>query len=844
MKIQSIIDNDPGSIAHGDAAPATGFAYSIDLGRDVTVQSIRILPRQDGCCPERLRNVHVSINQDDNGAVGSEVWGADLLTGANENAGSGVGLAVSVPVPANQAGRWIQIMSLDDPVPSYSLQIAEVEVYEDVPPNQINRAVGAAVTASGPLYVGMTAASLVDGRHSTLAHGDATLAAGFAYTINIGTKIALSRIRIWARQDGCCPERLSNYRVTVHPDNGGVPGDAVWSADVHTDGTNPGSFVGAYDDLTGDAAPGSPFEGQYIRITSLDDPVPSYALQISEVEAFGVLVGAANVLINTQPASRSAGPGQTVSFSVAATVVNGDPTKLTYQWQHNGAKIDGATSATYQTPPILLGDDKSTYRCVLSYPGIPDLVTDDALLRVNLAYQSKAYSNRPLWSAGWNISMIVDGDRGNVLHGVASIDPGFHYQIDLGAPVKLEELRIYPRQDGCCPERLRNIRVSVHADNAGEIGDAVWSADLYTADGSNAGSGAGLVTVLDPTLDPVGKFEGQWIQIESLEDPVTAYALQMTEVEAYGSFAGGLPLLSFVRPPANVTSVPGHSATFSTLVKVVNGDPPKLSYQWTRDGVAIPGATASTYKTPPLKDSDAAALFRCVVSYPGVADLVSDPVQVNFDGNYAKGQPAYANRPLWGPGNWSMSQIVDGDHSNTVHGDAVDAAGFAFSVDLGVDVLVEHIDIYPRQDGCCPERLANIHVSLNANDNGSPGAETWGVDLFTDGSNAGSGAGKIVTLHAEDGVGDFHGNWIVITSLDDPVRPYALQMTEVEVYGALAAGPTLVFERKGDGLDLTWGAGTLQSAPGLNGPWAAVLNATSPYHAVADGDARFFRVLP
>jgi hypothetical protein len=129
--------------------------------------------------------------------------------------------------------------------------------------------------------------------------------------------------------------------------------------------------------------------------------------------------------------------------------------------------------------------------------------------------------------------MIVDGNRANVLHGDTAPGAGFAYSINLGEVIGLEKIDIYPRQDGCCPERLANIRVSVHNDNAGQLGDPVWSTDLFTA-GDNAGSGPGVVVTITKDADPTGTFRGQWVRILALDDPVPDYFLQMAEVEVYG----------------------------------------------------------------------------------------------------------------------------------------------------------------------------------------------------------------------------------------------------------------------------------------------------------------------
>src|SRR6266516_3714031 len=144
------------------------------------------------------------------------------------------------------AGRWVKLTALADPVPNFALQVNELEVYAEGLPNV---ALGGAATSSAPLYVGRSPARLVNGdRGSTgddVLHGDAIIDVGFHYDINLGAAATIDRIKIIARQDGCCPERLSNYRVSVHQDDAGAIGDEVWGASLHIDFSNPGSGPGA-----------------------------------------------------------------------------------------------------------------------------------------------------------------------------------------------------------------------------------------------------------------------------------------------------------------------------------------------------------------------------------------------------------------------------------------------------------------------------------------------------------------------------------------------------------------------------------------------------------------------
>lgn len=847
--IARIVDGDAATFVHADTAPEAPLAYTVDLAKNYTVSEIRIVPRQDGCCADRLTRIRVSFHQDDGqGGVGAEVWGADVLTDGT-NPGSTAGSLLTVPVTGSPSGRHVQIRSLASPIPDYALQIAEVQVFAEVPASEVNRAIGAVAASNRPLFSNNSARILVDGSRGNLVHGNEVIESPFFYTVNLGTKVKLSRIVVWARQDGCCPERLTHYKVSVHDDNAGAPGNAVWEATLHGDASNPGSAAGSKDVLEASLNPAGVFEGQWIKVEALDNPLAAYTLQIAEIEAFGEATGGASLLIADQPVGTSTGIGQTARFTVNASIINGNPAQLTYQWHRNGSPIEGATESSYTTPPVLIADDKAEFHCVVSYPDLPNQVSSKAVLRINLAYQAKATSNRPLWAqGGWNISMITDGNRAAALHGDVDIEAGMAYEVNLGAAIKLEQIDIYPRQDGCCPDRLANVRVSVLTDNNGAAGTEVWKADLFN-DGSNAGSGAGTVVHVAADKDPAGKFEGQWIRILALDDPIPNYFLQMSEIEAFGSYVNAAAKLEFVTQPTTAPSAPGRTGRFSVTAKVINGDPTKIGYQWFRDGTAISGATESAYTTPPLVNNDTNAVFHCVVSYSGVSDLKSDNAKIVFDYNYARGQPASSNRPLWGPGNWNISAIVDGDRANTVHGDTAPGAGFAYEINLGTEVAVEEIHIYPRQDGCCADRLSDLRLSLHANDQGVIGAQSWSADILTGGENAGSGPGVIVTVPASQGTGVAKGSWLRILALLDPVPDYFMQMTEVEVIG-LATGPTPVpisVARSANGIVLTWsGVGFIlqeTTTPSVAASWASVANSpASPATLPISGAAKFYRL--
>jgi len=72
---------------------------------------------------------------------------------------------------------------------------------------------------------------------------------------------------------------------------------------------------------------------------------------------------------------------------------------------------------------------------------------------------------------------------------------------------------------------------------------------------------------------------------------------------------------TIVTAPAETSAFAGQTATFSVVATAPSGS---LSYQWQRNGVAIAGATAASYSTPPLAAADANAQFAVVVTANGL----------------------------------------------------------------------------------------------------------------------------------------------------------------------------------------------------------------------------------
>ena len=102
-----------------------------------------------------------------------------------------------------------------------------------------NEALGKPVEASGPVYDTPYGPEMItDGSASTFSH-PAQLAspANFKYTVNLGRVQPLNKLRFLNRS-GCCPERLTNYRVSVFATDPSIMGTAaVWTTVVRANGT-------------------------------------------------------------------------------------------------------------------------------------------------------------------------------------------------------------------------------------------------------------------------------------------------------------------------------------------------------------------------------------------------------------------------------------------------------------------------------------------------------------------------------------------------------------------------------------------------------------------------------
>jgi photosystem II stability/assembly factor-like uncharacterized protein len=272
--------------------------------------------------------------------------------------------------------------------------------------------------------------------------------------------------------------------------------------------------------------------------------------------------------IAQQPANQSVIEGQTALFNVGVSAFS-----PTYQWQRSEpgsatfADLPGATTGLYQTPATTLADDGASFRVrVCSSGGVPVVtacaVSDAAMLTVGPAPIAPVFTLQPQPVA------IVTGQTASFT-AVATATP-------------TPTIRWYREAVG-----------GVSAGPATEVGTPCT--------GSGASTSCNLTTTPLTLADSGARFFA--IATNGIDNTMSALA---TVTVTSGELAPTVPSDA----PADVTVSAGQPATFS----VVAGGTAPLSYQWSRDGTAIPGANGASYTLANAQLADSGARFAVAVS--------------------------------------------------------------------------------------------------------------------------------------------------------------------------------------------------------------------------------------
>ncbi|WP_180141249.1 immunoglobulin domain-containing protein [Desulfoluna butyratoxydans] len=257
-------------------------------------------------------------------------------------------------------------------------------------------------------------------------------------------------------------------------------------------------------------------------------------------------VNLAPPVITTQPVTQTVTERGSVSFTAMAS-----GSHLAYQWQKNGAVIEGATQNTLTLDPASYNDDGAVFRCLISN--------------------------------AWN------GQSHSVISAEAALD------VILAPPViTLDTPPTATREEGqslaLSVETLGSF-VTYQWFKNGILIDGATNANLHVDAVALDDHEATYHCVASNTREINGKIEGGKAQSASTQLTVTL-----------------APPVITTQPVAQTVMERG-SVTFTTVAAGSH-----LSYQWQKNGAAIEGQVENTLTLDPVLYEDDGAVYRCIVS--------------------------------------------------------------------------------------------------------------------------------------------------------------------------------------------------------------------------------------
>jgi|HubBroStandDraft_4_1064222.scaffolds.fasta_scaffold01280_2 hypothetical protein len=332
--------------------------------------------------------------------------------------------------------------------------------------------------------------------------------------------------------------------------------------------------------------------------------------------------------IMTQPAGRTVVAGKAATFRVTAS--GNSPMK--YQWKKNGVAISGATSSSYSTPPVAVSDNNARFTAEVSN-NLGVAQSEDAVLRVMQGRNYVIYAN----------------------------PTSLTFSLKAGAGQATQSVKVNDTTPGPLPFTL-----SV---------DQPW-VTISTTSSTTAGGGVVLQFGVNPAGMQAGSYTGHVILTASgvanspMAFPVTL-AIASTSTSSKSAVA---PTIS--SQPASAKIGAGQTASFSVAA---TGTAP-ITYQWSKNGAAISGATSSTYTTPAETSADNNATFTVSVSN-AAGSATSNPATLTVAAstlllNSSASSLNFGNVTLPNSSAQSVTLTNAGNSSITISNVTVSGAGF------------------------------------------------------------------------------------------------------------------------------------------------------------------------
>ncbi len=414
---------------------------------------------------------------------------------------------------------------------------------------------------------------------------------------------------------------------TISPVAGGSGATVMLSGAASATTTADSSGAYTFNGLTSASYTITPSNAGY-SFTPVSQNVTMSTANVSGVNFTDTAVAVAPT-ITTQPASQTVTTGQTAAFTVATT----GSSPLSYQWRKNGTGILGATSSSYTTPATTISDNGAQFSVVVSNTA-GSATSAAATLTVNAATVAPSITTQPAnqtVTAGQTASFSVAAT------GTAPLS--YQWQKN-GVAISGATSSSYTTPATTSSDNGAQFTVAV-SNTAGSVTSSAATltvnaapvAPSITTQPTSQTVTAGQTATFTVAAAGTAPLSYQWQKngINIAGATAATYATPATTTSDSGSTfrvlvsntAGSVTSSaatltvnaaavapSITTQPSNQTVTAGQTASFSVAA---TGTAP-LSYQWQKNGVAISGATSSSYTTPATISSDNGAQFTVAVS--------------------------------------------------------------------------------------------------------------------------------------------------------------------------------------------------------------------------------------
>lgn len=252
-------------------------------------------------------------------------------------------------------------------------------------------------------------------------------------------------------------------------------------------------------------------------------------------------------------------------------------------------------------------------------------------------------ANRVVWQSPTSFpppgngypDFAFDGDPDSFTHTVANASQDARWAVDWEEPMLLESIRLYNRQ-GCCAERLRDLRIEIYQD-----GELSWTSEMINP--GNALNGPSFIDIDLRHSDGSPRL-GSSLQVVRTPDPTSsgddASVLSLGEVTILGgSLPRFTPTLSFESNPPGSYGPSAEMPTQAGAYKVTAViDTPRHFAQKSVDFLIVPEEVTITF--PEAEAGEIRFVYDATAAPVSVATTPAGVnVEVVYEGTTRGGEP-------------------------------------------------------------------------------------------------------------------------------------------------------------------------------------------------------------